>query len=92
VAGGLAGRAMADHSRVACAGRAPGSASSGRWRDAELPADRSDEAGPELAVARDRRSLAGWACPLGVSPALVDETAAVLTQVPLEIDAFHDAI
>jgi len=27
-----------------------------------------------------------------VSPALVDETAAVLTQVPLEIDAFHDAI
>ena len=68
-----------------------GSAGAGRWRDAELFADRTDQSAAELAVTGDGGALAAWTAPFGVSAALVDQPAPVLAQVPLQLGALQDA-
>ncbi|MGH2871169.1 MAG: hypothetical protein ACRDL5_01755 [Solirubrobacteraceae bacterium] len=55
------------------------------------PADRSHQAGPELAVAWDRRALTAGTRPFGVTAELVDQRAPVLAQVPLQAGALDDA-
>src|SRR5215207_5422724 len=63
-----------------------------RPRDPELPADRPDHAGLDLAVARDRRArTSAGRRPPRVLCALAVEAAAVRREVALEVAALHAA-